>query len=215
MEVVTSGVTTSSAAPRPGLGDAQWVRAAGGGLVAAAAAMALDQFGLLRFDLGSAWPVCCALAGIALLLSARDAEGEVFTGVIARLAGVRPGRRALLRAAVVALAPLAGLGAAVYAALALRQALGTATTPKLDWRRSVGSGLLCLAAVLAAYRASLVAGPEDVLWPVLLASSGLPLYWSSAGLRRPQSDGRLFADAELTGHAGLLLTATAAVYVLD
>lgn len=214
--MTSAGASSPGGGPSAALGEAMWGRAAGVALLAAGAGMALDQFGLLTFDLGWAWPVCCALAGIALLATAQQADGELFTGVIDRLAGDRPRRRALLRAAVVALAPLAGLGPAAYATVALRQSLtGTPIPPKLEWRRSVGSGLIGLAAVLAARRAGLLAGPEYVLWPVLLASSGLPLFWNSAGLRGPRSDGRVLEDAELTGYAGLLLTATAAIYVLD
>jgi len=200
---------------RAGLGEAPWMCAVGGALLAAGAAMALAGFEVLTFDAGWAWPVCCALAGIALLASVEEEAGELFTGVIARAARDRR-RRVLLRAGVVALTPLAGLGAGAYAAVALGQALtGTPVPPTLEWRRSIGTGLLCLAGALAADRAGLVAGPGYVLWPLLLVSAGLPLYWSSGGLRRPSSDRRTLDDAELTGYAGLLLTATAAIYVLD
>lgn len=216
MSAATSTPRWGPALRAVGGGEDLPLRATGAALLAAGALMALDQLGALALDAGAAWALVCALAGIALLFSVRGSSGELFAGAIKRLAGERRSTRALLRTAVVVLAPLAGAGPAAYAAVALLQSLsGAPPMPRLEWRRSVGTGLLSLAGVLAAHRAGLVVGPEYVLWPVLLACSGLPLFWSSAGLRRPQADGHVFEEAELAGYAGLLLTGSAAVYVLD
>ena len=210
---MTSVPGASTPAP---LDDALETRLAGTALLAAGAAMGLAGFGVLSFDLDWAWSICCALAGATLLASTRRTDGELYTGVIARAVGDDAGRRALMRGAVVALAPLAGLGPALYAAAALWYSLRAAPeAPRLESRRSIGSGLLCLAAALAAHRAGLTLGPEYVFWPLLLAGAGLPLFWSSVALRARSAERRAFDDADLTGYAGLILTVAAAVYVLD
>ena len=155
---MTSAPTTSTTTP---LGDALETRLAGAALLLAGVAMGLGGFGLLTFDLDWAWSVCCALSGATLLASTRGTDGELYTGVIARAAGGDPGGRALLRGAVVALAPLAGLGPALYAAAALWHSLRGAPEPRrLEPRRCIGSGLLCLAAALAAHPAGLTGGPD-------------------------------------------------------
>jgi signal transduction histidine kinase len=84
----------------------------------------------------------------------------------------------------VATAPIAGLGPAVYAALTLLQALAEepAVERQPDGRRSLGTGLVGLAVVLAASAAGLRLGSDALLWGVLLGSSTLSLYWWGAGL---------------------------------
>jgi hypothetical protein len=160
-----------------------------------------------------------ALSGGALLASAgaRPAgNGALYAGVAARLA---PGPRSAwaFRAAVVLTAPLAGIGVAAYAAGALIESLTAAPTASagVDWRRTTGTGMLGLAAVLAAAATGVAVGRPTVLWAVLLIGSGLALFWGAAGTRRGRHAPDMVDPALIRTNVGLLLAAAGAGWVLS
>jgi signal transduction histidine kinase len=142
-------------------------------------AVALQLAAAGVFELGWAWcmALASAAAGCGLLVAARSPSAPLFAGALARRE-LRTGPPArLLRVGVVATAPLAGFGVAAYALLALLDALAAPRAGQLDWRRSGGTGLICLAAVVALTEAGYLVGGEDMVWCVLLAGAGLSLFW--------------------------------------
>jgi signal transduction histidine kinase len=150
---------------------------AAGALVTAAAA------GVLELGWGTAASLMCVCAGVALLVVAPRSP-TMYVGALARFA---LGPRVLwsLRAAVVLTAPVAGVGPALYAALALAQATLLEPSPRElqpEWRRAAGTGLIGLAVVTAAVELGLTVGSDEVLWYVLLASAGLSAFWWSGRL---------------------------------
>jgi len=158
-----------------------------------------------------------ALAGVAFLALCHDAMtadgAPLYSGATTAIA--RELRLPVwgVRAAVVLLAPLAGLGIALYAAGSLTAALTSAGEPgEIDWRRSTGVALLGLAWVLAVRAAGLRVGSDGELYSVLLIGSGLPLFWSAAGVRA--ADGAEDESAALRSWLGLLLALGGAGLVL-
>jgi signal transduction histidine kinase len=159
-----------------------------------------------------------ALSGAALLsLASENPAGgpALYAGVIARLA--RGTRSAwALRAAVVLSAPVMGIGVAAYAAAALFETLTAPPTasPPVDWRRTTGTGMLGLAAVIAASAASLGVTDPTPLWAVLLIGSGLALFWGAAGTERSQPGQDMHGDTLMRTYLGLMLAAAGAAWVL-
>ena len=163
---------------------------------------------------GVYWPLVliCALMGATLLTWAR-AEGESgwYGGVITRSVRSEP-LRWLLRALVLATAPLAGFGAVAYAAASLRDTvLANGSVPAVDWRRAAGTGLLGLAVVLTALTLHLTYSPPVYLWSVLLVASGLALFWGAAGNRTHQDAYANFDHATVRAALGGLLACAGAV----
>jgi hypothetical protein len=113
-------------------------------------------------------------------------------------------------------APLAGFGVALYGVSALFATLTAAPTagPPVDWRRSAGTGMLGLAAVLAARAAGLRVGGPGLLWAVLLTGAGLALFWGAAGARRPD-DSPWPDDRDLRTGLGLVLTVGGGAWALS
>ena len=159
------------------------------------------------------------LSGGALLASASGrpaGDQALYAGVAARLA---PGPRSAwaLRAAVVLTAPLAGIGVAVYAWGALIETMTAppAPTRPVDWRRTAGTGMLGLAAVLAASAAGVHVGSATVLWAALLIGSGLALFWGAAGTRRGYDPVDGTNHTQTRTNLGLLLATAGAAWVLS
>jgi signal transduction histidine kinase len=146
-----------------------------------------------------------AVAGATFwTLAGVPGTGEpLFAGVIARVPS--PRRRTVLRALVLATAPLAGAGVAAYAATALTLTLTEAPDERpVDWRAAIGTGLLGVAAVLAVLGAGLPVD-EAVLWSVLLTSSGLALFWTAPSGAEPIT----------LRHVSVLLVGAGAALVLN
>jgi signal transduction histidine kinase len=142
-----------------------------------------DAQGALRIGWGLVSALVCCSGAIALL-SVPHQTPAMYVGVLARLSG----NRALLvslRAAVIATAPIAGVGPVAYALLALAQALTEEERgqPRLDWQRALGTGLLGLSFVLAAEQLGFALG-GDILWLILVTASGLSAFWWLSGPSR-------------------------------
>jgi signal transduction histidine kinase len=147
---------------------------AGGALLTAGAAGALE----VGWGWGAA--LMCLCAGVGLHVVAPSSP-TMYVGALVRFV-LRPRWLWLLRAAVVLTAPVAGVGPALYTALALAQATLLESAPRAlepEWRRALGTGLAGLAFVLAADELGLTVGSEELLWSVLLASAGLSAFWWS------------------------------------
>ena len=150
----------------------------------AAVVLGLDGAQALELGWGWAFALISVCAGIVLIATAPPAR-TLFAGAIARFALTQRSMWTL-RAATVLTAPIAGIGPAVYALLSLAQAL---TDPRQseaipDWRRALGTGLIGLGFVLGAGELGLTFPDDDVLWPVLIASTGLSGFWWLSGPSR-------------------------------
>ena len=149
-------------------------------VVAAGALFELDQLGAIQLDWRWCMAVACGVAGCGLHAAARSSPSTAYVGVLASVSRSTP-RLPLpaLRAGVVVTAPAAGLGVAVYALAALARTLEAprAAPPPIDWRRVAGTGLIGLAVVDGATAIGYQIGSDDLLWSVLLAGSGLSLFW--------------------------------------
>ena len=149
-------------------------------VVSAGALFELDELGAIQLDWRWCLAVACAVAGCGLHASARSSASTAYVGVLASLTGSAPRHRlAALRAGVMVTAPVAGLGVAAYTFAAFARTLEAprAAPPPLDWRRIAGTGLIGLGVVNVAGAAGYQVGSDDVLWSVLLAGSGLSLFW--------------------------------------
>jgi len=193
----------------------------GGAVVCAAGALSLVADGRGVSTLAWTWGGAglSALAGVAFMALCRDgvprdAGQPVFAGASQAMAGSLGWPVWAVRAVVVALAPLAGVGVVLYAAGSLASALRNSgqRAVEIDWRGSTGVGLLGLAWVLAVRAAGLRAGSDGELYSVLLIGSGLPLFWgaSGAGLTNGPDD----VHATLRSWLGLLLAIAGAGLVL-
>jgi signal transduction histidine kinase len=150
---------------------------AGGALATAAAS------GIVELGWGWAAALMCLCAGVALHAVAPSSY-TMYVGALVRFA-LRPRVLWTLRALVVLTAPIAGIGPALYSALALAQAALLEPSPRAlepEWRRALGTGLLGLAFVLAASELGLTVGGEQLLWSVLVGSAALSAFWWSGRL---------------------------------
>ena len=154
-------------------------RATGLAVLGAGALLQLDRLGWLELDWGWCFALMCLVAGAGLLAASTRAAGAAYSGTLARLAERGGPPLLALRALTVVAAPLAGAGVVAYSGAALFQALEAPRAVRApdDWRRVVGTGLLGLGCVLGLTRAGYMVGGEDLLWAVLLAGSGLSLFW--------------------------------------
>jgi signal transduction histidine kinase len=153
----------------------------GAAVLVTALLLTLDGADVLELGWGWTVPLVCACAGLALIAVASPSRA-MYAGALARSI-LNP--RALwgLRAAVVVSAPIAALGPILYALLALAQALTEPSPrePALDWRRTLGTGLLGLAFVIAASELGLTLGDDDFLWPALGGAAALSAFWWLSG----------------------------------
>jgi signal transduction histidine kinase len=152
-------------------------------VIAGGVLLTADAAGALELGWGWGAALMCACAGIALHAVAPSAR-TMYVGALARFA-LRARVLWSLRALVVVTAPVAGIGPALYAALALAQAALLDPAPKQlqpEWRRALGTGLAGLAFVLAADELGLTVGSEELLWTVLAGSAGLCAFWWSGRL---------------------------------
>jgi signal transduction histidine kinase len=213
---VSVGGTASAIEGADAAAPAGAARAAGAAQTAAAAAIALcggaallATFAAPALSAAAAGALALAASGAALFATAAPAgrERAWFAGVAARLP--TPGARAGARALVLATAPLAGLGVALYAAAALRAMVSDrdAERPAIEWRTSLATGLVGLAALAGAAAAGLTVG-EAVLWPVAAISAGLPLFWGAGAL---DAEG----DDDIVTLLGVTLLVLAAGLILD
>ncbi len=146
-----------------------------------AVVLALDGAQAIELRWGWGLALVSVCSGIALIATGAPSR-TMFVGAIARFAHT-PRSMWTLRAATVATAPFAGIGPAAYALLSLAQAL---TEPRRsetlpDWPRALGTGLVGLGFVLGADELGLTFPDDDVLWPVLLAATGLSGFWWLSG----------------------------------
>jgi signal transduction histidine kinase len=183
----------------------------GAAVAALGVLLGLDQLDAL--ELGWRWgaALTCVVAGCALHAVATSSASSAFVGVLDWISKRNGWRLPLLRAGVLLTAPLAGLGVAAYAVAAMREILDTPRPPPppLDWRRVAGTGLIGIGFVSGATEAGYQLGSDDLLWSVLLAGSGLSLFWWLPDSRtRKQSDQSRF-DAEALFWLSLGLIATA------
>ena len=160
------------------------------------------------------------LAGVALLALCketvtRDRGVVLYAGASSAIAGAFGWPAWVVRAAVVVLAPLAGLGVALYAAGSLVAALTNTGQHgfEVDWRRCTGVALLGLGWVLALRATGFRIGSDGELYSVLLIGSGLPLFWGAPGARA--ADGSQDENTTLRTWLGLLLALGGAGLVLD
>jgi signal transduction histidine kinase len=157
-----------------------------------------------------------ALVGLLALSLARDEDASTgsYAGVAVWLA--RPGCPAwAIRLAVVLTAPLAGVGVAAYMLAALAKTLIAPARAQIDAWRTVGTGMLGLAVVLAARAAGLAVGAATVLWAVLLIGSGLSLFWGAADVLPGMGSEHLREHAQGRTALGLLLSLAGAGWVLS
>ena len=154
-------------------------KATGLAVLGAGALLQLDRLGWLELDWGWCFALMCLVAGAGLLVASPRAAGAAYSGTLARLVERGGPPLLALRALTIAAAPLAGAGVVAYSGAALLQALEAPRGVRApdDWRRVVGTGLLGLGCVLGLTRAGYMVGGEDLLWAVLLAGSGLSLFW--------------------------------------
>jgi signal transduction histidine kinase len=133
--------------------------------------------GLVTLGWGESAALLC-LCGGATLIAMGQPSRALYVGALARYTD-RPVTLWSLRAGTMATALVAGFGPVVYALLALVQALAdpAARAISLDWRRTIGTGLVGLGFVLGARELGLVIGSDTLVWPLLLAASGLSAFW--------------------------------------
>ena len=183
-------------------------------VVAAGALFELDELGRSSSTGAGAWRLRAVWLAPACTLPRRSSPSTAYVGVLTGVAGGTPRvRLPALRAGVVLTAPIAGLGVAVYTLLALARTLEAprAAPPPLDWRRICGTGLIGLGAVDAATAAGYQVGSDDVLWSVLLAGSGLSLFWwlPDSRTRKLKDQSRFDNEALFWLSLGLVGTAIA------
>jgi signal transduction histidine kinase len=153
-------------------------------LTLAAVVLGLDGAQAIELSWGWGLALVSVCSGIALIATAPPSR-TLFAGAIARFAET-PRSMWTLRAATVATAPLAGIGPAAYALLSLAQALSEPRRSEAipDWRRALGTGLIGLGFVLGADELGLTFPNDTVLWPVLIAATGLSGFWWLSGPSR-------------------------------
>ena len=188
--------------------------ATGIAVVAAGALTLLDGAGAVELDLRWGLALMCVVAGCGVLAVARPAK-EAYAGTLVHLAESRRLPLWAVRAAPIVTAPVAGAGVAAYALASLAQILWAPQPPpaQLDWRRPVGTGLIGLGAVVGATRAGFQVGSDELLWSVLLAGSGLSLFWRLPGRQRKGAEGDTFSR-EAVFWLGLGLAGAAIFFTL-
>ena len=152
-------------------------------IIAGGALLTADAAGVVELGWGWAAALMCLSAGVALHVVAPSSP-TMYVGALVRFV-LRPRLLWSLRALVVLTAPVAGIGPALYAVLALAQAALLDPAPRSlqpEWRRALGTGLAGLAFVLAADELGLTVGSEELLWSVLAGSAGLSAFWWSGRL---------------------------------
>lgn len=153
------------------------------GIVVAAAILSVGSLfmaaanGLVTLGWGGSAALLCLCAG-ATLIAVGQPSRALYVGALARYTD-EPRTLWSLRAGTVATAPVAGLGPVLYALLALTQALEEPATHavSLDWRRALGTGLVGVGLVLGAGELGLQVGSDALVWPLLIAASGLSAFW--------------------------------------
>jgi signal transduction histidine kinase len=188
--------------------------ATGIAVVIAGALMLLDGAGAVELDLRWGLALMCAVAGCGVLAVARPAK-EAYAGTLVHLAERRRLPLWAVRAAPIVTAPIAGAGVAAYALASLAQILWAPQPPpaQLDWRRPVGTGLIGLGAVVGATHAGFQVGGDELLWSVLLAGSGLSLFWRLPGRQRKGAEADTFSR-EAVFWLGLGLAGMAILFTL-
>jgi signal transduction histidine kinase len=133
--------------------------------------------GLVTFGWGWSAVLLCLCAG-AMLIALGQPSRALYVGALARYTD-QPRSLWSLRAGTLATAPVAGLGPVLYALLALAQALEepAVRAVSLDWRRAVGTALVGVGFVLGAGELGLQVGSDTLVWPLLIAASGLSAFW--------------------------------------
>jgi signal transduction histidine kinase len=193
----------------------------GGAVVCVTAILSLvgDGHGVAVLSWTGAAAGLSALAGVAFFALCRgevtgDADAPLYAGASAAMADAWGWPVWVVRVLVVVLAPLAGVGVALYAAGSLMAVLRNAghAAPEIDWRSATGVALLGLAWVAAVRAAGLRVGSDGELYSVLLIGSGLPLFWGASGAR--PADGSPSENSELRTWLGLLLALGGAGLVL-
>ena len=190
--------------------------AAGVATVAVAGLVGLDQAGLIDLDWAWGLALMCLVSGCALSATGyRDAPFS-YAGVLRRLAEEQGWPLPALRVAVVLAAPAAGAGVALYTAVALAATFEPprAIRPAVDWRQVGGTGLIGLGFVIGATRAGYQLGSDDLLWSVLLAGSGLSLFWWLPDRQTRQLPNRSRFDNEALFWLSLGLVGTAIALAL-
>jgi signal transduction histidine kinase len=158
-----------------------------------------------------------ALVGVAFVSLAADTGARVYAGTSGWVAEVTGWPSWLLGAVVLLLAPVAGAGVAVYGLASLLAVLRAPVRPPraVDWRASLGIGLLGLAWVLAIRAAGVRIGDDNEIYSTLLIGAGLSLFWGAAGGRLAGVTDRERYDNWLRTLLGLLLTLGGVVLVLS
>jgi signal transduction histidine kinase len=182
--------------------------------VGIAALVGLDEVGLIDLDWPWAVALMAAVSGCALSATGHRSAPLAYAGIMRRLADGR--RLFVLRAAVVVTAPAAGAGVALYTLVALVEALDAprAARPAVDWRHVGGTGLIGLGFVLGATHAGYQLGTDNLLWSVLLAGSGLSLFWWLPDRQTRKLPDRSSFDNEALFWLSLGLVATAIALAL-
>jgi signal transduction histidine kinase len=145
--------------------------------VAIAGLVGLDQAGAIDLDWQWALALTCLVSGCGLSATGHRSAPSAYAGILRRLADDR--RLLALRAAVVLTAPAAGAGVALYTFAALMETVEASpgVRPAIDWRHVGGTGLIGLGFVVVATHVGYQLGTDELLWSVLLAGSGLSLFW--------------------------------------
>jgi signal transduction histidine kinase len=159
------------------------MRSVGALAIGGGALLTADAAGALELGWGWAGALVCLCGGVALLVVAPGSP-TMYVGALVRFV-LRPRMLWPLRALVVLTAPIAGVGPALYATLAMAQAAVLEPSSRAlepEWRRALGTGLLGLAFVLAAEELGLTVGSEALLWSVLVGSAALSAFWWSGRL---------------------------------
>ena len=186
-------------------------------VVGAGVVLELDRMVTVELDVRWGLALMCALAGAGLVAVAPGTQAA-YAGTLTRLTATAGPRLWALRGAVVLTAPLAGLGVVAYTLASLFQALAAprAVQRPIDWRRVCGAGLLCVAGVVGLTNAGFLVGGEDLLWSVLLAGSGLTLFWwlPDRGRPDPNIEGLVlwYLAVGLTGGAVLFVVSNAGLF---
>jgi len=190
--------------------------ATGAFAVGMAGLVGLDEIGLINLDWPWALALMCVVAGCGLSASGHRSTPLAYAGVLRRLAGHPRVPLPVMRAAVVLTAPLAGIGVALYTLVALLESLEAprALRPAVDWRQVGGTGLIGLGFVVGATHVGYQLGTETLLWSVLLAGSGLSLFWWLPDRQTRKLPGRSRFDNEALFWISLGLVGTAIALAL-
>jgi signal transduction histidine kinase len=147
----------------------------------ASVALALDGAELVALGWTWAFSLVCICSGLALIATAPPSRA-LYVGALARFADTE---RAMwrLRVAAIVTAPIGGVGPALYALLALAQALvePRSADPKPDWGHALGTGLIGLGFVVGAVALGVAWPDDEVLIPVLAGAAGLSGFWWLSG----------------------------------